>query len=425
MPRYAAKPVGQKIGSAIEVRLGRYNKTPAVAANASVLPLTALTSAAQTIRTGITQPDVPRNLVVVGNSNAPGLQAETATVVGTILNPVLQVETATVAGAIEAAGAGDAKVTVTSALFETPVEVAVAVANNDNADAVAGKIRTALGLDADITAAFTIGGQTDKVILTAKAAAANDTTLNIAIDNDTSAGLTAAPNSANTTAGVANGAGNASVVVTSAALTGSPLTVPVAVAANDNANAVAGKIRTALGLVAAIVAAFTVGGQNADVILTAKVADANDATFNIAIDNGTCLGLTAAPTSANTTAGAEAKAVGNVVITGKDAAGVAITETIALNGTTPVVGNLAFAIVSQIVLPIMVSGPSVSVGVGSKLGLDHCMLVDNVLRTVFGGTTEGVPPTVTADIDEVAKNTVTLNSAIDGTSPVDIYYMIG
>ena len=37
--------------------------------------------------------------------------------------------------------------------------------------------------------------------------------------------------------------------------------------------------------------------------LTALTAAANDGTLNIAIANGTCAGLTAAPTSANTTAG--------------------------------------------------------------------------------------------------------------------------
>ncbi len=51
------------------------------------------------------------------------------------------------------------------------------------------------------------------------------------------AGLTAAPTSANTTAGVAvdtvGGSGNAAVVVTAAGMTGSPITVPVAVLAGD------------------------------------------------------------------------------------------------------------------------------------------------------------------------------------------------
>lgn len=101
----------------------------------------------------------------------------------------------------------------------------------------------------------------------------------------------------------ANGAGNATVIITAAGMTGSPKTLQVAVANNDTASIVAGKIRTALGLDADVTARFAVSGANAAVILTRLVAAANDATLNIDIDNGTCTGLTDAPTSAHTTAG--------------------------------------------------------------------------------------------------------------------------
>jgi len=117
-----------------------------------------------------------------------------------------QVETATVAGTIAADGAGNAKVIITAAgMTNSPKTISVAVANSDNATAVAGKIRTALTADADVghttTGFFVVSGATDKVILTVKTAVANDTTMNIAIDNDDCEGLTAAPASANTTAG--------------------------------------------------------------------------------------------------------------------------------------------------------------------------------------------------------------------------------
>jgi hypothetical protein len=115
----------------------------------------------------------------------------------------LQVETATVAGTIGAGGAGNATVIVTAAgMTNSPKTVSVAVANNDTAAQVAGKIRTALGLDADVSAFFTVGGSTTAVILTAKAAAANDATMNIDVDNGTCTGLTTAHTSANTTPGV-------------------------------------------------------------------------------------------------------------------------------------------------------------------------------------------------------------------------------
>ena len=65
-----------------------------------------------------------------------------------------QVETATAAGTVTTTG--NAKVTVTSALLDAPVEVAVPVVENDDANAIATAIRTALAADTDIAAKFTV-----------------------------------------------------------------------------------------------------------------------------------------------------------------------------------------------------------------------------------------------------------------------------
>lgn len=106
-----------------------------------------------------------------------------------------------------------------------------------------------------------------------------------------------------TAAGTVTTAGNASVVVTAAGMTGSPITVTAAVALNDTANAIATAIRAALNANAVIAAFFTVSGATSAVILTRKSSAANDATMNIAIADGTSVGVTTAATSANTTAG--------------------------------------------------------------------------------------------------------------------------
>ena len=99
-------------------------------------------------------------------------------------------------------------------------------------------------------------------------------------------------------------AGDATVIVTAANLAGSPLTVSVPLILTDNtASLVATKIRAALTANAAIASIFTVGGTVADIVLTAKIAIANDPTLNISIANGTCAGITAAPTSTSTTDG--------------------------------------------------------------------------------------------------------------------------
>jgi hypothetical protein len=92
------------------------------------------------------------------------------------------------------------------------------------------------------------------------------------------------------------------VVFTSADVTGSPLTVPVALTTTQTtATLIAVEIRAALTANAAIAAVYTIGGTGATVTATRILKRSNDATLNIAIPAG--LGITAAATSANTTAG--------------------------------------------------------------------------------------------------------------------------
>ena len=145
----------------------------------------------------------------------------------------------------------------------------------DTASDVATKIKTAMGLNANIAAWFTIGGTGANVVLTAKAEAANDATMNVSTANGTCAGLTSAPTSVDTLAGVAH----------------------------DGAPQIATAIRAALVANAYVNAFFVVSGAGNDIILTARVAAANDASMNIAIATGSATGITAAPTSADTTPG--------------------------------------------------------------------------------------------------------------------------
>jgi hypothetical protein len=101
-------------------------------------------------------------------------------------------------------------------------------------------------------------------------------------------------------------AGNLNVTVTSALVTGSPLTIPVALLLTDDTAAkVATKVRAALNATAAITAHYTVGGTGDDYTLTTSAVDKaeNDSTLNLAHANATSAGITAATTSTNTTAG--------------------------------------------------------------------------------------------------------------------------
>lgn len=118
---------------------------------------------------------------------------------------VQQVETAVVVLDAALVGtSGDAHVITTcTGMTGSAITTDVAVLDTDNADSVAAKIRAALNLNANITALFTVGGSGPYVTLTKKVAAANIADLNIAIADDTSAGITDDASSNNTTAGVA------------------------------------------------------------------------------------------------------------------------------------------------------------------------------------------------------------------------------
>ena len=112
--------------------------------------------------------------------------------------------------------------------------------------------------------------------------------------------------------GTITGNGNATFTLTMAGMTGSPIATSVAVVSGDTPTVVATKAAASLNLVAAITAVCQVMAEGVTVVVTALVAAANDATFNLAYTNGTCTGLTPDATSDNTTAGEALATIANV-----------------------------------------------------------------------------------------------------------------
>ncbi len=227
-------------------------------------------------------------------------QVETATAVGTISEPAAQEETLSVVASITVAG--DASLTVESSLLSEPVVLTFPVEESDDENAVAAAARAALLVSSEITAHYAVSGEDEDVILTALVPAEDDTDLSMSIDNDTCEGITAG-SSTTTVSGSPDGTGDALVTVTGADIPGSPLAIPVAVEAGDTASEWAAKVRAALSDVGAITGLYTVGGTSANISLTRKVPAADDTTLNIALTNGSSLGITEAPTSTNTTSG--------------------------------------------------------------------------------------------------------------------------
>ncbi len=121
--------------------------------------------------------------------------------------------------------------------------------------------------------------------------------------------------------------------------------------------------------------------------------------------------------------GNAASCAGVVAIEGFDANGMPLTEEIALNGATAVVGVKAFARVRRVVLPARAaSGNTVSVGTGNLLGLWHALAADVRLVTTFDGAADA--GTLAIDPAVVAKNLFTPAGTLDGAKVLRIVYLV-
>jgi hypothetical protein len=120
--------------------------------------------------------------------------------------------------------------------------------------------------------------------------------------------------------------------------------------------------------------------------------------------------------------GNQAGIVGDVVIIGQDAAGNAITDTIAANGSNVVAGAKAFKSVSSFAFPAKTGeGDEIAVGTTDKLGLVHKLKHNTVLLGCFDNSVETV--TVSVSATDLSKNLIDMNSAL-ASKVVDVYYIV-
>jgi hypothetical protein len=109
-------------------------------------------------------------------------------------------------------------------------------------------------------------------------------------------------------------AGNAKITLTSTALDSSPLVITFPVSTGQVPSSWMATARAYFSTIPSIQQFFNVSGTGADLILTRKSPYAsNDTTLNMAIANDTCSGITAAPTSTNTTAGVAFDAMNELI----------------------------------------------------------------------------------------------------------------
>jgi len=163
----------------------------------------------------------------------------------------------------------------------------------------------------------------------------------------------------------------------------------------------------ALGATTAVHAAVTDTG--APVVVTTAITNPD-----------VCRNITA--TSGGTAA--DIKAI-QVIVAGTNANDEAITETLpvfTVNNATTVVGSKAFKTVTSITIPAHDGlGATTAIGTGAKLGLSHKLSRNTILAAYLADVKEGTAPTVTVSSTAYESNTVTLNTALDGTAVVVLY----
>jgi hypothetical protein len=134
------------------------------------------------------------------------------------------------------------------------------------------------------------------------------------------------------------------------------------------------------------------------------------------------------PRNITATAGGTAADIAAIQVTvnGTDGDGVAITEDLPAfteNTAGTVVGSLAFASVTSIVIPAHDgTGATTAIGTGAKLGLPVPLAYDTVVAAHFGGVRESTRPTVTTSSSATSGNTIALNSTLDGSAVAVDYY---
>lgn len=133
--------------------------------------------------------------------------------------------------------------------------------------------------------------------------------------------------------------------------------------------------------------------------------------------------LNAMPYSRNVTMVCSDTQTGDAVVTGTNIADQVISETFTLTSATPVVGALAFKTITSIALPAKVGSETIDIGWGDKIGLPFMSATKPCGVAFLDKAFETTAPTFTADADELEKNTIDLNSNLNG-KVVDIYLFL-
>lgn len=145
-------------------------------------------------------------------------------------------------------------------------------------------------------------------------------------------------------------------------------------------------------------------------------------------DNGTQrvittgLGALSCPRNITATAGgtaADVKAI-QVIVVGTDIEGEEITETLpafTVNTAGTVSGSKMFASVTSVTIPAHDgTGATTAIGEGNLLAIPYKLPYNTTLFAVRGTTREATAPTLATDATNLYGNSVSFNTALDGTT---------
>jgi hypothetical protein len=158
---------------------------------------------------------------------------------------------------------------------------------------------------------------------------------------------------------------------------------------------------------------------------TTAVMAAAGASSNLDVTSGLTNPDIARNITATTTGTGANVTAQTVTINGTDIEGNALSETLpALTAGSlgTVVGNKAFATVTEVICPAIGASVNLSIGLGSKLGLPRRLGRDTVLNAYLNGVRETTRPTVSFDAANICNNTVVLVSALNGNAVIVDFY---
>ena len=175
--------------------------------------------------------------------------------------------------------------------------------------------------------------------------------------------------------------------------------------------------------------AAAVAAADTDGLVTAVVSDAvNAEVIELNVNFPWPRNITATAAAVPSTGTVQDIKAIRVKVEGLNIDGEAIVEDLpafTVNAAGTVQGLLAFKKVTKITIPIHDgTGAQTEVGFGNKLGLPDMLEANTVFAAYLNNVKEANAPTVVVDDNEVEKNTVLLNSNLNGTEVGILYFVL-